>query len=923
LALLLAVAVAGSCGFGKTDKEYVDTARKFLDNNQYQAAIIELKNALGSNGANSEARFLLGKTYFETGNYLAAEKEFSRAQDLGDQSDRLLPLMAQNLNMIGKHDEVLALKTSNLNAAAAAQVLATQAIAAFYLGDKDQSQKLLDSAFSSDPDSIFVLITRARLLLAAENISDARSSVSHAMEIEPENPAAYSILGDIERLESNFAMAEQAYSQALKLSPENATDRLHRVHVRILQDKWQQAQEDVEILIKTAPKSPSVNYVLGQIRFHNEDIRGAIDAWLLVGEDRKNYPLQPFYLALANYKLGNFNSAEKYANDFYLIAPNNILGRKLLAELVLANKEYKRVENLLRPVVEENEADIDALKILAPAMAGQGAIEEAIELYQKIASMEPESPAAHIELAKGYLLNGDAESALEQAEIAVELDNSSHQSVQILVAIHLQQKQFKEAIKVATDYLNIRPNTVEPYVLLAKVHVAAGQDAEAKRVFKKALEIEPADPEAAGYMIDLAIKGGEYKAARQLCKQVLDAHQNHLPTMLRVAQLDLLEKGGESLEANLQRIIEVHPTALQPRIGLARYYKDQGSAAKSEELLGDLANKSDPYPPLLELLAQSQLIQSDYLKAKETLEDLLQIRPDSARAHFLLSRAYAGLDDPRRTEKALNDALRLDPNNFEVNVMLAKIYLLRNELDDAEARIEVLQGLDPEHLEVLSLNAEMLRRKGKDTEALTLYKNVFDKSPTTEHMLQLAAQSYRMGNPEAAIELQQSWLGGHETDVEARMALASLYNRIGEQDKSIAEYEKIVQLDQGNGLAFNNLAYYLRKINPEKALQYAQKAVSILPYEAIVLDTMAVVLLENDQIKRAQSAMEQALEKDPGNPSIRYHSALIDHSAGRIDAAVDTLSVLLGEKADFPEKEAATDLYRQLVPVKSAVSHQD
>ena len=113
-------------------------------------------------------------------------------------------------------------------------------------------------------------------------------------------------------------------------------------------------------------------------------------------------------------------------------------------------------------------------------------------------------------------------------------------------------------------------------------------------------------------------------------------------------------------------------------------------------------------------------------------------------------------------------------------------------------------------------------------------------------------------------------------------------------------------------VVLNNLASSLKDSEPRKALENPKKALSLNPESVNALDTLAIVLLHNGEKDKAKRAIEDALDKSPDNPAVRYHSAMIDAESGRTSAAVDTLKALLETGVNFTEEQDARKLLEQL-----------
>lgn len=76
-----------ACGENTTGKEYLNNAKRYLSDGEPTAATIELKHALKSDAKNAEARWLLGKIYYDLGDMPSADKELRHAKQLGVPSE--------------------------------------------------------------------------------------------------------------------------------------------------------------------------------------------------------------------------------------------------------------------------------------------------------------------------------------------------------------------------------------------------------------------------------------------------------------------------------------------------------------------------------------------------------------------------------------------------------------------------------------------------------------------------------------------------------------------------------------------------------------------------------------------------------------------------------------------------------------------
>jgi predicted Zn-dependent protease len=82
-------------------------------------------------------------------------------------------------------------------------------------------------------------------------------------------------------------------------------------------------------------------------------------------------------------------------------------------------------------------------------------------------------------------------------------------------------------------------------------------------------------------------------------------------------------------------------------------------------------------------------------------------------------------------------------------------------------------------------------------------------------------------------------------------------------NKTIQEYESILQKQPTNISILNNIAYLLIESggNARKALEYAERAYKALPANPGVLDTYGYVLLKNEKAQEADEILQRALQQ--------------------------------------------------------------
>jgi len=147
------------------------------------------------------------------------------------------------------------------------------------------------------------------------------------------------------------------------------------------------------------------------------------------------------------------------------------------------------------------------------------------------------------------------------------------------------------------------------------------------------------------------------------------------------------------------------------------------------------------------------------------------------------------------------------------------------------------------------------------------------------------------------------------------MELGTLYEQLGEKDKAIQQYKKMLEYDPASGPAANNLAWHLASQEGGdlgEALRLAMVAKNAAPADPYVADTLGWVHYQRHSYQLAFNQFQQAAELQPTNPSILYHLALALNQMGEKDEAKKKLEKSLTLDPKFPEAQQARDLLKSL-----------
>jgi putative PEP-CTERM system TPR-repeat lipoprotein len=909
--MLLSLAACGDT----TSAEFLARAKQHLAGADPAAAEIELKNALRLDGNSPEARLLLGKIYLDKDDNLAAEKELLLAQSLGGQADEVRPALARALLAQAKTADVLALKHDDLERAAAAQLLSVQAVAAMLDGKDEQAAELISAARVGDPQSQDAKLAEARLLALRGQTAAAFTVIDQILESAPANAEAWRLQGHVLWRQQKLEEARAAIDQAIANSTITFSDYLSRALINLQLHNFTGAAEDSAELTRQLRKNPGTSYVRGLLYFNNKDYRKAITAFTRAKYAAPKYPLMLYYLSLAYALEGDLDVGSKFARQYVELAPNDIQGRKLLALFLLHQNNAVEAQKVLQPILDFNPNEVSALNLMAGAQLLNNQADLGLLLYARISALNPSTTVAQMPLSEGVLTAGLGLAADAAGDLENRLNNQPEfpRKDVLLALAHLQRKEYAQAIAAAESYMWRASEKTAPYNVIGNIYLSTGQLEQAAESYRKALLRDPADPSANINLAQLARDKRDAAAERGHYKAVLEKHPDNLAALLRLAVLEGRENNSTGMVALLQQAVDLQPAALEPRLGLARYYLNTGNAAQVAPLFSSLIELQQRSPRVLELYAQAQLAQQRYAAAYFALEQLVAMSPESAQFQYWFWQAATGVGNREKAQQALAEALRLEPEHLPSIIAAAGIAQSEGQQELFAQRLATAIKLAPEDPGVLRLRSSAARRAGDIQAASAFSEQAYARQASAANFLEVMENRKASGQQTSALRAMQQWLESHPDDIAVRLALSDILQAGNDMQAAQLHYRKVLFLQPDNVHALNNLAWNLRVENPAKALEYIRRAARVAPGEPAVLDTMAVIEHLNGENGRANASIQRALAAAPDNPSLLYHQAMIDAALGNTAAAIAALEALLGAAdSDFPERAEAAELLRKL-----------
>ncbi|HHI94737.1 MAG TPA: PEP-CTERM system TPR-repeat protein PrsT [Gammaproteobacteria bacterium] len=903
LVMALMLGFLGACSQMSSD-EYLNEARNNLEKNEFQTAVINLKNALQQDSKNVQARYLLGKTYVKLGNGAGAEKELKTALALGLSSDQLVVPLAKAYLLQGKFKPLLEeLKLeSGFSDQLRAEILVLKAQAHVALGDADAANRLLDRVLDADPESASALLVKARVAIMQKDLVSSQQVIDELISRQSGNPETWLIAGEIARLKGDFAAARKNYDKALELEPTNAPALLGKAGADVALGDFQAALQGADQI----QQQPLGSYVRGVILYKQGQMEAAEQALQKVLKVAPGHLPSQQILGSIYFADGRFEQArialEAVLNDF----PNDLAARKLLASTWLKLGRPASAIQMLEKILPANESDSQLLALLGGAYMQNKDTVKGTEYLERAVAQSPKNALIQTQVALGRLASGKTTKAVEALETAVQLGQDVFQADVLLILTHLRSGAFNKALDKARQLALKLPDSAVPDNLAGAAYAGLGDVSAARESFERALKIQSDFVPAIMNLAKLDQAAGDLKSAKARFEQIVKQHKGHVKAIL--ALVEIAEQEGNQAEADkwLNQAWEQNTGDLQVGSLLVQYWMGRRDFVKALAIAEEMKAQHPEDFVALRAYGLVQLAAGQKNDALDTLNSLIKHYPDVAAAHTLLGRAYLATGDFTLAGRHINKALDLDDRLVSAQQALAQLAFQNGDQDKAMRIAKKLQKQRPALTVGYQLEGDLQMRSKRFSTAAKTYASGFAKAPSGVLAVKHFQAEKAYQGEKADTGLLREWLKQNPRDVAVRMVLAQAYTGAAKKQQAISQYKKILALKPKNMAALNNLAWLFYETgNNKDALDYGQKAHKQAPDNPAVTDTYGWLLLQNGKSKQGLEYLQKAYKGAPDVAEIQFHYAVALERNGQTKKAREAFAALLEKHGDFPQAAEA------------------
>lgn len=898
----------------------VEQARQYIDSSNYEAALGTLTTAHESGFASAESYRLLAEAYLNLGSGIPAEAAIDRARQLGaDFASTAVPF-AKSLLIQGQFDRALAtLRGVNIPEAARGDALIITGDANFARRNYDEARRIYETAIENYPDDFQAYLGLSRLALREENLESAKQYADEAYVRSQDNTMVQYTRGLLARYEGDSALAEQYFEDAIRLFPGNMMANLELAGIRINQQRFDEAEANLDRVYAETPKNPMALYLSGVILAS----RGNYDeAEVLLNRARvvtDNYLPALYVRGLVAYQLENNQIAIELLNKVLQARPANRTARLALAGAHLRLQQPTAAYNVLLPLINQGQNDAGVLAMAAAILIAQGETERGRAMYERVAEISGVSGVDVVDdlvskVALAQFVAGDSENALNTLSLVTTSQEAQVRDLGVMGSMQLRTNDLDGATITIAKILEVAPQRALGYNMRGTLEFQQGLFQQAIDSYTQALTRKADYYTALRNRALAAMRLNRFDRAETDLKRLLE--EEPTDTRAKAALGKALLENGKAEEAvpYFREAVRLVPNSLELWADYSQALADSGNTTRAIEEARATAVKASEKPELLKRMGELLLDLGQSRAAERPLSRYAAYNYDSGTANLLHGRSLLQTGLFTGARLAFQRASQANRDSVDPDVLnwyLFATEAMGQKLEEAENRLSSLAfNKRPEDVPA-SLIGQVFLDKNEPELAANAFREAIRSEPTDALAIGLSRALFAMGLGNEGVQELEEYLRTDDVSRLARIELARRYEQREQFAEAALQYERLLQSGVADADVVAKLALVYYRLQNRASVQLAERAYLMAPENPAILDVAGWIALQadNKQTAKAIEYLEKAVRRAPGEALYKYHLGMAYISKGDKRSARRVLQQALNLSEDF---EGAEDARRQL-----------
>ncbi|MGY6277099.1 tetratricopeptide repeat protein [Methylomonas sp. MgM2] len=747
----------------------------------------------------------------------------------------------------------------------------------------------------------------------------------------------------------------------LKTSSQNSVNRSDTYYYMALLDEkggnYKSMRENLEKTVELDPNNVDARQKLGKVHLVFGDLDKALEqADFLLKNDPKNQEAQLLKASVV-FRQGKKDQATQLIDDVLAVSADNIDALSLKAAIYFEEKKFDQALTISEKVLEKDLKNLPIRLFRIKVYGSENNIDGVMDEYKKLVELYPDNDSFKLRLASLYSMTDKLQPAEEL--LRVEVDNKQDKvEPKIVLLEFLNAKRKDGVVKEFDTMLESSSKNPSSMLELSKWMLGAGYLKEGSRGLVRVVDSEKDNKTglaAQTILAELALKNKEYDKVEESINHILQVNSDFVDASLLKARLFLiknevdksidvlnnvvwtkndsdkaymllgqaytLKKDLKQADKYFKQALEVNPVNLQAFLPVYSSYLKANQKDTARQFL-DKALKARPNEMLLlSMKAELDISEKKWSDAQETVQRLSLFSKNKLLPLYLQANVLQGTKKYEEAVKIYEKILADQPGHLNSLVNLVRSYEALKQRDKAISFLETHHAKHKEDLTTVGILADLYVADNEYPKAKQLLMNQIKLSPDKSAALYLAlakVEAKSEKSVDAAKEVYLKGLQANPDNLPLSLALAGLYEQIGQKDAAQKTYERIIQKYPDANLAINNLAAILIDSDiPEQTAKGLALAERFKDVDNVFMrDTYAWGLVKNGKNSDGLAILESLIVKEPKIPELRYHLGVAHLNNGNKATAIIEIKQAIAladqQHRSFSNKDEAMKLLKEL-----------